>query len=74
MDLQFLSLIHPFGTLATKEASKNKETKNQCSIITSFKTHIGGLPGGAVVKNPPNNAGNTSSSPGPERSHMPRSN
>ena len=33
-----------------------------------------GFPGGAVVKNPPANAGDTSSSPGPGRSHMPRSN
>ena len=32
------------------------------------------FPGGAVVKNPPANAGDTSSSPGPGRSHMPRSN
>ena len=29
---------------------------------------------GAVVKNPPANAGDTGSSPGPGRSHMPRSN
>ena len=28
------------------------------------------LPGGAVVKNPPANAGDTGSSPGPGRSHM----
>ena len=33
-----------------------------------------GFPGGAVVKNPSANAGNTGSSPGPGRSHMPRSN
>ena len=33
-----------------------------------------GLPWGAVVKNPPANAGDTGSSPGPGRSHMPRSN
>ena len=33
-----------------------------------------GFPGGAVVKNPPANAGDTGSSPGPGRSHMPRSN
>ena len=33
-----------------------------------------GFPGGAVVKNPPANAGGTGSSPGPGRSHMPRSN
>ena len=30
--------------------------------------------GGTVVKNPPANAGDTGSSPGPGRSHMPRSN
>ena len=35
---------------------------------------MGGFPGGAVVKNPPANAGDTGSSPDPGRSHMPRSN
>ena len=34
----------------------------------------GNFPGGAVVKNPPANAGDTGSSPGLGRSHMPRSN
>ena len=33
-----------------------------------------GFPGGAVVKNPPANAGDTGWSPGPGRSYMPRSN
>ena len=33
-----------------------------------------GFPGGAVVKNPPANAGDTGSSPGLGRSHMPWSN
>ena len=33
-----------------------------------------GLPVGAVVRNPPANAGHMGSSPGPGRSHMPRSN
>ena len=33
-----------------------------------------GFPGGAVVENPPANVGDTGSSPGPGRSHMPRSN
>ena len=33
-----------------------------------------GFPGGAVVKNLPANAGDTDSSPGPGRSHMPQSN
>ena len=32
------------------------------------------FPGGAVVKNLPANAGYMGSSPGPGRSHMPRSN
>ena len=34
---------------------------------------IQGFPGGAVVKNPPANAGDEDSSPGLVRSHMPRS-
>ena len=33
-----------------------------------------GFPGGAAVKNLPANAGDTGSSPGLGRSHMPRSN
>ena len=33
-----------------------------------------GFPSGAVVENPPANAGDMGSSPGPGRSHMPRSN
>ena len=40
----------------------------------NLKKNISGLPGGAVVKNPPANAGGTGLSPGPGRSHMPRSN
>ena len=38
--------------------------------LTSMK----GFPGGAVDKNPPANAGDTGSIPGPGRSHMPQSN
>ena len=38
------------------------------------KLYVWGFPGGAVVKNPPTNARDTGSSPGPGRSHMPRSN
>ena len=34
---------------------------------------IQGFPGGAVVKNPPANAGDTGSSPDPGRFHMPQS-
>ena len=32
------------------------------------------FPGGTVVKNPPDNAGDTGSIPGPGGSHMPQSN
>ena len=39
-----------------------------------FKANEVGFPGGAVVKNPPANAGDTGSSPGLGRSHMPWSN
>ena len=35
---------------------------------------MGDFPGGAVVKNPPANAGDMGSIPSPGRSHMPRSN
>ena len=35
---------------------------------------MGGFPGGTVVENLPANAGDTGSSPGLVRSHMPRSN
>ena len=37
------------------------------------KDKLQDFPGGPVVKNPPANAGDMSSSPGPGRSHMPRS-
>ena len=39
-----------------------------------LKSQYEGFPGGAVVKNPPANAGDMGPSPGPGRSHMPRSN
>ena len=35
--------------------------------------NVEGFPGGTVVKNPPANAGDMGSCPGPGRSHMPRS-
>ena len=35
-----------------------------------FYKKIPGFPSGAVVKNPPANAADTGSSPGPGRSHM----
>ena len=44
------------------------------SISCNQEMGVGrGFPVGAVVENPPANAGNTGSSPGLGRSHMPRS-
>ena len=44
------------------------------SHIWHAEHYLEGFPGGAVVKNPPANAGDTGSSPGPGRSHMPWNN
>ena len=44
------------------------------TAIVKKSTNNRDFPGGIVVKNPPANAGDTGSSPGPGRSHMPRSN
>ena len=43
-------------------------------LMLRLEVEMLGFPGGAVVKNLPANAGDTGSSPGPGRSHMPRSN
>ena len=47
-----------------------QKTSNKIAI----RTYLSGFPGGAVVENLPANAGDTGSSPGLGRSHMPRSN
>ena len=52
-----------------------RETLRNIVIIQSTKIKWWrGFPHGAVVKNPPVNAGDTGLSPGPGRSHMPGSN
>ena len=45
-----------------------KNVENQWSKLPSRD-----FPGGAVVKNPPANAGDTGLTPGPGRAHMPQS-
>ena len=50
--------------------SKSKVGKG----IIAIRTYRMGFPHGTVVKNPPANAGDMGSSPGPGRSHMLRSN
>ena len=42
--------------------------------LMPFIKEVWDFPGGAVIKNPPANAGDTGSIPGPGRSHMPQSN
>ena len=44
------------------------------NMSLKYKNFEGASPGGAVVENPPANAGDTGSIPGPGRSHMPWSN
>ena len=51
-----------------------KEPSLSSSHNFYFKIQFGDFPGGAVGKNPPASAGDTSSSPGPGRSHMSQSN
>ena len=58
--------IELLGSDAFLHAEKRKKK--------SFPRKLEGFPGGAVVKNLPANAGDTGSSPGLGRSHMPRSN
>ena len=57
-----------------KDKHKKIGTVTLTSDKTAFKTLVLGFPAGAVLKNAPANAGDTGSSPGPGRSHMPWSN
>ena len=62
--------------LEIKSYKEKKEYTISLLILMTDIKNIWGLdfPGGAVVKNPPANAGDTRSSPGPGRSHMLQSN
>ena len=53
--------------------TKVAQRKMLCTFF-SKKKNLRVFPGGSVVKNPPTNAGDTGSSPGPGRSYMPQSN
>ena len=63
-------------------SSENPEAGDSAKAMPRFLTHrkyelknmCWGFPGGAVVENPPANAGDTGLSPGLVRSHMPWSN
>ena len=61
-------------TILTRDKMRGKRNLNPVIVANHQKRTMAGFPGGAAVKNPPTNAGDTGSSPGPGRSHMPRSN
>ena len=71
----FLLFLHI--SLRVKIAFEHKGQTQELKQIRVYFSHIKrckGFPGGAVVENLPANAGDTGSSPGLGRSHMPRSN
>ena len=59
---------------AGAEPSNQWEFWYKSNLWATSKISSMGFPGGAVVKDLPANAGDSDSSPGPGRSHMPRSN
>ena len=61
-----------FVHLGKHTANTTAGSKMMC--ILKYIITARDFPGGAVVKNPPANAGDMGSSPGPGRSHVPRSN
>ena len=56
-----------------KQSQINKPER-VCCLQELLKVLQWDFPGGAVVKDPPASAGDTGSSPGPGRSHMPQRN
>ena len=75
------SLVGELTSRMPHSVAKKKRKKIQgfnwaTLLVTNcaFKKLGEGFPGGAVVENLPANAGDTGSSPGLGRSHMPRSN
>ena len=65
--LSFSPLLPLFSLISLSSCSLSGGSVNKEEIELGF-------PGGAVVKNPPANAGNMGSSPGQGRSLMPQSN
>ena len=70
--LWVLTVCFFINTLAFTHFDRHSHCSNLG--LSKFKTVVRGFPGGAVVENLPANAGDTGSSPGLGRSHMPRSN
>ena len=60
--------------VTTKSVGEMNELQQYIATWMNIKNIILGFPGGTVVENLPANAGDTGSSPGLGRSHMPWSN
>ena len=75
---KLLERINEFGKVAGYKINAQKSLAflytNDEKSASEIKKTLPGFPGGAVVENLPANAGDTGSSPGLGRSHMPRSN
>ena len=72
--LKEMSWVTILGRGKSPRKSQGQENVSELTERTANRTTGLGFPGGAVVKNPPANAKDTGSSPGPGRSHMLRSN
>ena len=55
------------------KSDRERQISYDMAYMWNLKKMVQGFPGGAVVENLPANAGDTGSSPGLGRSHMPRS-
>ena len=72
---RFSSIIGYYKILSMVPcAIQGSVTENEVWLLAAQKPIKRDLPAGTVVKNPSANAGDTGSSPGTGRSHMPRSN
>ncbi|XP_057410948.1 interferon-related developmental regulator 2 isoform X2 [Balaenoptera acutorostrata] len=72
-DIFGLGPVLVLDATALKACKISRFEKEEHIVNVILKTSKGDFPGGSVVKNPLANAGDTSSSPSPGRSHMPRS-
>ena len=70
LSVRYWCICCPCPGRSSREARK---VENKCPSSPVSKWGRG-FPGGAVVKDPPANAGDMGLSPGPGRSHMPQSN
>ena len=66
--IKSINVTHHINGLNKKNYMMSTDTEKACD-----KIQYPGFPGGAVVENLPANAGDTGSSPGLGRSHMPQS-